>query len=57
MPAHQHGMNYTPTVNFVEENNFEVSDFLFHMPGVWEITVASYVGEVVTHYTKSVLIK
>ena len=58
MPAHQHGMSYTPTVSYVEAtNSFEVTDFLFHMPGVWEITIASYAGEIVTHYTKNFLIK
>jgi hypothetical protein len=58
MPAHQHGMNYIPTVSYLKEaNNFEVEGFLFHMPGVWEITVASYRGEDVTHFTKSIMIK
>ena len=58
MPAHQHGMNYTPTVSYIEDaDSYEVEGFLFHMPGVWEITVASYMDENVTHYTKSIMIK
>ena len=58
MPAHQHGMNYNPTVTYDEaENNFEIADFLFHMPGLWEITVSSYEGEEATHYTKKIMIK
>lgn len=57
MPAHQHGMNYTPTVEFDKDSNtYKVSDFLFHMPGVWEITVSSYQGEAVTHFTKNITI-
>jgi len=57
MPAHQHGMNYTPTVAFDEASkSFEVEDFLFHMPGEWEITISSYHGETATHYTKTVTI-
>ena len=58
MPAHQHGMNYTPAVSYIDESDsFEVEGFLFHMPGIWVITVASYVGEDVTHYTKSIMTK
>ena len=58
MPAHQHGMNYTPTVTFDEKSNrYVISDFLFHMPGEWEITVSSYLGDKVTHHVKTVLIK
>jgi len=57
MPAHQHGMNYTPTVAFDKaSNNFEIEDFLFHMPGEWEITISSYQGEAVTHYTKIIAV-
>lgn len=58
MPAHQHGMNYTPTVSYIEESkSFEVDGFLFHMPGVWEITIASYQGEDVTHYSKNITVQ
>lgn len=57
MPAHQHGMNYTPTVAFDEKSqHYGVSDFLFHMPGVWEITVSIYRGDTVTHHTKDITI-
>ena len=57
MPAHQHGMNYTPGIRLNESSKYyEVTDFLFHMPGVWEITVSGYRGEKVTHYTKKVTI-
>lgn len=57
MPAHQHGMNYTPTVTFDEDSNrYDISDFVFHMPGEWEITVSTYQNDEVTHYTKTVVI-
>lgn len=57
MPAHQHGMNYTPTVTFDKKtNSYIIEDFLFHMPGQWEITVSSYLGDKVKHYTKTVVI-
>jgi len=55
MPAHKHGMNYTPTVAFDEESNsYKVEDFLFHMPGEWEISLSTFQGEAATHYTKVV---
>jgi len=57
MPAHQHGMNYTPTVVLDEKlNEYKVSDFLFHMPGLWEITVSAYQDENVTHFTKKITV-
>ncbi len=53
MPAHQHGMNYTPKISFNEESQYyEISGFLFHMPGEWEITISSYYADNATHYTK-----
>jgi hypothetical protein len=39
MPAHRHGMNYTPQITTVGDGVFEVDDMLFHMPGVWEVQV------------------
>ena len=54
MPAHKHGMNYTPAVTFDDEKHlYTVEDFLFHMPGVWEISISTYQGDSVTHYTKT----
>jgi len=57
MPAHKHGMNYKPTVSFDEQNQtYKVEDFLFHMPGLWEVSVSTYVGDVATHYTKDITV-
>lgn len=39
MPAHKHGMNYTPSVTALGNNTFEVNGMLFHMPGEWEMQV------------------
>ncbi|MGR3617265.1 MAG: hypothetical protein ACU0BB_14640 [Paracoccaceae bacterium] len=53
MPAHQHGMNYTPTVAELGEGTFRVEDMLFHMPGVWEIQMELHDATGVTHYTQT----
>ncbi len=39
MPAHQHGLNYTPKVTALDEGKFRIDDLLFHMPGLWELQV------------------
>jgi len=38
MPAHQHGMNYAPTVTSDAGGVFRASGLLLHMPGHWEFT-------------------
>ncbi len=53
MPAHQHGMNYTPTVINLGEGAFRVDGMLFHMPGVWEIQMDLYDQTGVTRYTQT----
>lgn len=58
MPAHKHGMNYNPTVAFnADTGSFNIEDFVFHMPGEWEIAFSAYKGEMVSHYTKTVTVK
>ncbi|MEO9460207.1 MAG: hypothetical protein ABJE63_09715 [Lentilitoribacter sp.] len=42
MPAHQHGMNYTPEFKRTDNGNFSVSGMFFHMPGVWQLEVSAY---------------
>ncbi|WP_413719319.1 hypothetical protein [Silicimonas sp. MF1-12-2] len=39
MPAHQHGMNYSPKISELGEGRFLVEGMFFHMPGVWQIRV------------------
>jgi hypothetical protein len=36
MPAHQHGMNYAPTIASEGAGLFRASGLLLHMPGRWE---------------------
>lgn len=61
MPAHKHGMNYTPTVTQTETTDrtasYQLEDFVFHMPGEWEISVSTYHNDVATHYTHTVTLK
>lgn len=46
MPAHQHGMNYTPTMTRNSLDLFDISGMVFHMPGMWRVTVsAQFDGE------------
>lgn len=39
MPAHQHGMNYQPTVEDMGGGVFVVDPIVLHMPGTWELQV------------------
>ena len=53
MPAHQHGMKYTPTIVDLGDGMFRVDGMLFHMPGVWEIQVDVVQETSVTSYSKT----
>lgn len=53
MPAHQHSMNYTPTVVELGEGAFRVEGMLFHMPGVWEIQMELHDATGITRYTQT----
>lgn len=35
MPAHRHGMNYSPEISVVSPGRFRAEGFLLHMPGTW----------------------
>lgn len=39
MPAHHHGLNYTPLVERVQGNRFQVQGLRYHMPGYWQVFV------------------
>ncbi|PWQ95296.1 hypothetical protein [Leucothrix arctica] len=57
MPAHQHGMNYTPTVTFdVASQTYKIKDFLFHMPGQWTVNISTYTGDFAVHYSQNITI-
>ncbi len=51
MPAHQHGMNYTPRVTALGRGVFAVDEMLFHMPGRWQVQVDVALGGQATSYT------
>jgi hypothetical protein len=36
MPAHRHGMNYTPAVRRTSSGRWHADGLMFHMPGLWE---------------------
>jgi hypothetical protein len=38
MPLHKHGMNYQPSVTAQGGGKFFLEGFLFHMPGLWQIS-------------------
>lgn len=51
MPAHQHGMNYTPNVTSLGGNIFTVENVVFHMPGIWQMDVEAIAPNLSTLYT------
>jgi hypothetical protein len=57
MPAHQHGMNYTPTIVELTGGEFRADGMLFHMQGVWEIQVELVQETGVIQYTQTVTLK
>ncbi len=57
MPAHQHGMNYTPKVTALGDGTFRVDDMLFHMPGLWELQVDVDINGQSIFYTSKIALK
>ena len=58
MPAHQHGMNYTPKVTALGGGAFRVDDMLFHMPGLWELRVDVDInGQSIGSYSSEITLK
>ena len=45
MPAHQHGMNYDPDIEVLSDGRFAISNMVYHMLGLWQLTVALRAGE------------
>lgn len=49
MPDHNHGMNTLPVVQpGKEQGSYVVQGMLFHMPGLWEISVKIQEGDAVS---------
>lgn len=42
MPAHGHGMNYTPTEKALGPGHARFEGLVFHMPGRWELSFDIY---------------
>ena len=57
MPAHRHGMNFTVDVSKIADNQFEVTNVVFHMPGVWEFQVEAEAAGQRYFYTAEVPLK
>ena len=58
MPAQQFGMNDSSTVTHTKgSDHYGVQDFVFHKPGIWEISISGYWGDSATHYTQSLTVK
>lgn len=57
MPAHQHGMNYSPSVTALGDGMFRIDDMLFHMPGLWEMQVDVVINGQSIFYTSKIALK
>ena len=57
MPAHRHGMNYTPKVTALGGGAFRVDDMLFHMPGLWELQVDVDINGQSIFYSSEITLK
>ncbi len=37
MPAHMHGLNYSPNVKRISPTQFRIEGIFYHMPGYWQV--------------------
>lgn len=44
MPAHQHGMNYRPSVTQTSDGQYQVEGMLFHMSGHWQFAFDVFIN-------------
>lgn len=51
MPAHQHGMNYTPDIRALGKGRYAITNIVYHMPGLWQLTVTLRSGAERASYT------
>lgn len=56
MPAHKHGMNYAPQLTKTAEDAYMAAGFLFHMPGVWRVTVSVYGAGAPSHLSTEITV-
>lgn len=57
MPAHGHGMNYRPAVEFVSAGHFRVTGLMLHMPGQWQFRFDLYQGALRTRLIHDLVLK
>lgn len=57
MPAHQHGMNYEPTVTRLGQGVYRVEGMLFHMPGLWQVRVDINFEDTSIPYTHAITLR
>lgn len=56
MPAHKHGMNYAPQLSKASAQAYKATGFLFHMPGVWRLTLSIYSSGTPSHLSAEITI-
>ena len=54
MPAHNHGMNYRPTIKPLGDGRFRVDGMMFHMSGQWRLAFEVQAGRETTRFTHDV---
>jgi hypothetical protein len=57
MPVHGHGMNYRPKISQLAEKSYQAEGLLFHMPGIWLLTVVTKSKGTTTKFQSELLIK
>jgi hypothetical protein len=57
MPAHQHGMNYRPSVTALGGGRYRAEGLMFHMPGRWEFTFELRTGKETQRLAREVRIE
>jgi len=57
MPAHKHGMNYTPKIVAGVDGRYRVEGLVFHMPGEWELVLDVRSGGEMERLTHGLVVK
>jgi len=57
MPAHQHGMNYRPSVTALGGGRYRAEGLMFHMPGRWELVFEVRAGDSTQRLAREVLLE
>jgi hypothetical protein len=57
MPAHGHGMNYTPAKREIAPGHAAFDGLVFHMPGRWQLTFDLYDGAARERLTQDIVVR